>query len=209
MKTVLSLCDYTGNMVKPWARAGYPCICLDVKHAYQEQLGDNILCLNEDVRTWLPPKLDYEIVFAFPPCTHLASSGARWFKDKGLRKLIEGLELVERCRVICEWSGAPWMLENPVGTLSTYWRKPDYMFNPFEYAGYLDQPAVDMYTKRTCLWTGGGFKMPQMRPVVDGKTPSKMHLLPPSEDRQALRSITPEGFARAVFEANHKPVEDG
>ena len=200
MKTVLSLCDYTGNMVRPWAEAGYPCICVDVQHEGERTEG-NITFLDADVRTWLPPKVDLQMVFAFPPCTHLASSGARWFKDKGLRALIDGLELVERCRAICEWSGAPWMLENPVGTLSTYWRKPDYKFDPFEYAGYLDEPEADAYTKRTCLWTGGGFKMPAMRPHGDNLK-SKMHLLPPGPDRANQRSVTPQGFAKAVFLAN-------
>jgi len=99
---VLSLCDYTGNMVKPWAKAGYECICVDVRHPAGEHTSDGITWVGADIRYWLPPKKDYAIVFAFPPCTNLAVSGARWFKDKGLRGLIEGLELVERCRAICE-----------------------------------------------------------------------------------------------------------
>lgn len=141
------------------------------------------------------------MVLAWPPCTHLAVSGARWFKEKGLEALAEALPLVVRCRKIAEWSGAPWLLENPVGTLSTYWREPDHKFNPNEYAGYLSEPGVDAYTKKTCLWTGGGFRMPDMRsvPAVKG---SQMHLIPPSPERADLRSVTPAGFARAVFEAN-------
>lgn len=121
-------------------------------------------------------------------------SGARWFKDKGLRSLIDALSLVERCREIAEWSGAPWFLENPVSTISSYWRKPDYTFDPCDYG--------DPYTKRTCLWTGGGFVMPP-KDRVEPTEGSKMHLLPPSHERANLRSATPMGFARAVFEANH------
>lgn len=92
------------------------------------------------------------------------------------------------------------MIENPVSAVSTYWRKPDYTFNPCDYGGYLTPPD-DAYTKRTCLWTGNGFAMPKPKPVkpVEG---SRMHSLGPSTDRAALRSITPQGFARAVFEAN-------
>jgi hypothetical protein len=56
------------------------------------------------------------------------------------------------------------MLENPVGVLSSYWRKPDHTFDPCDYGGYLN-PAGDAYTKKTCLWTGGGFIMPGKKPV--------------------------------------------
>lgn len=93
------------------------------------------------------------------------------------------------------------MLENPVSTISSYWRKPDFSFNPCDYAGYLDHPEDEAYTKKTCLWTGGGFRMPLEKPV-EPVLGSKMHMLPPSDDRGDLRSVTPEGFARAVFQAN-------
>ena len=201
---VLSLCDYTGNMVKPWAEAGYECICVDIRHEPGERKKNGITFVGADIRDWLPPRLDYEIVFAFPPCTNLAVSGARWFKDKGLKGLIEGLELVERCREICEWSGAPYMIENPVSTLSTYWRKPDYTFNPCDYGGYLNPPS-DHYTKKTCLWTGNGFVMPPKKPVEPSEG-SKMHLLPPSKDRANIRSETPKGFAMAVYDSNAKSI---
>ena len=114
--------------------------------------------------------------------------------------LTEAVELVEACRRICAWSEAPWMLENPVSTLSSYWRRPDYSFDPCDYGGWLDPPD-DAYTKKTCLWTGGGFKMPEKKPVapVEG---SKIHLMTSSEDRGDLRSESPEGFARAVYFAN-------
>jgi hypothetical protein len=141
------------------------------------------------------------IVLAFPPCTNLAVSGARWFRDKGIAGLLDGLRMVEQCRAICEASGAPWALENPVSTLSTYWRKLDLQFDPYEFAGYSPSPDADAYTKRTCLWTGGGFLLPGRRPV-DPIMGSKMHLLPPSDDRADLRSETPMGFSYAVFEAN-------
>jgi len=92
------------------------------------------------------------VLFAFPPCTTVAVSGARWFKGKGLGGLIEALQLFDVSLRLAEWTRAPYMIENPVSTVSTYWRKPDYTFDPFEFAGYAG-PA-DAYTKRTCLWTG-------------------------------------------------------
>lgn len=201
---VLSICDRTGNMVEPWAEAGYECWCVDIQHypGYDpSHRRKNIFKIGADILDWQLPKEKWAIVFAFPPCTHLAGSGARWWKGKGLRKLSEAIALVARCAEICEESGAPWMLENPVGALSTHWRKPDYKFDPCDYAGYLDDPTEDAYTKKTCLWTGNGFIMPPTKPVYPDKG-SKMHKLPPSPDRANLRSETPKGFARAVFAAN-------
>lgn len=197
--TVLSLCDRTGNMVRPWAEAGFECICVDIQHETTRREG-NITFVGADIRDWLPPPRRYAIVFAFPPCTNLAVSGAGWFRQKGLGGLTEGVELVEACRRICVWSEAPWMIENPVSVLSSYWRKPDHSFDPCDYGGYLD-PEGDRYTKKTCLWTGNGFVMPDTRPVSPTEG-SKMHRLPPSADRGDLRSVTPAGFARAVMEAN-------
>ena len=200
---VISLCDHSAVMVMPWVDAGFLAHCYDL----QNETGCCGLLYksNTDVRKLGVFPMRATIVFAFPPCTNLAVSGARWFQDKGLQGLIDGLEVVEACRKICEASGAPWMLENPVSTLSTYWRKPDFMFDPCDYAGYLDDPAPEAYTKRTCLWTGGGFVMPEKR-RVEPVLGSKMHLLPPSADRANLRSRTPAGFAKAVFMANGKLV---
>jgi hypothetical protein len=200
---VLSLCDYTTTMVQPWLEAGYECWCVDVQHPpgcqYLPQFGGGQLVkVGADINSWLPPRADYAIVFAFPPCTNLAISGARWFKEKGLQGLAEGFRLVERCAEIAAWTEAPWMLENPVSTISSYWRKPDYTFHPWNY-------TVPNESKKTCLWTGGGFVMP---PFEVTERPSNVQervwKLPPSEDRANLRSATPEGFARAVFEANRR-----
>jgi hypothetical protein len=122
--------------------------------------------IGADLREWLPPPRRYAIVFAFPPCTALAVSGPRWFKGKGMSGLTEAIELVEACRRIAEWSGAPWMIENPVSTLGSYWRKPDFTFDPYEFGGYAGG-AGDDYGKRTCLWTGGGFRLPQKQPIAE------------------------------------------
>ena len=191
---VLSLCDYTGNMVRPWVEAGHEAIIVDTQHD-GHSYEDGIQKLSFDVRDFgtYVHSGSYDIVFAFPPCTDLANSGARWFRKKGLTALIGALQVVEACRAICESSGAPWMLENPVGQLSTYWRKPDFTFDPCDYG--------DPYTKKTCLWVGNGFVMPPKN-RVEPTLGSKMHRLPPSPDRANLRSETPMGFARAVYEAN-------
>lgn len=203
---VLSLCDRTGVVVEPWVAAGYDATIVDLQHDEFRKWqptpdGGYISAIGTDVLEWEAWNAPFDIVFAFPPCTDLANSGARWMRDKGLGALVKALQVVEACRNIAEQAGCPWMLENPMGQLSTYWRKPDYTFDPYEFAGYCDDPDEDAYTKRTCLWVGNGFQLPLRRPreAVHG---SKMHLLAPSEDRANLRSVTPRGFARAVFEAN-------
>ncbi len=205
-KFVVSLCDRTGNMVRPWVEAGYLALTYDLQEA-----------------TWLPEKRrhyctdvremrDWDLsgasaIFAFPPCTHLAGSGARWWREKGLSAVIEALQVVEACRDICEASGAPYMIENPVGALSTYWRPADHAFHPVHYRGYAPEPERDDYTKKTCLWVGNGFVMPDRKPG-EPTLGSMMWKLPPSPDRADLRSATPLGFAYAVFAANHAAQQE-
>lgn len=197
---VVSLCDRTGVMVQPWADAGFDCVCVDLQHSIRRDRFDGRIRYTwGDVRSWEPMQRPC-IVFAFPPCTDLAVSGARDFVTKGGYRLADALEIAEACKRAGAWSGSPWMIENPVGRLSSCWREPDATFDPCDYAGYRGGEE-DRYTKRTCIWHGGGFCMP----LKDRQEPtegSRMHLLPPSDDRADLRSVTPAGFARAVFEAN-------
>lgn len=140
MAAVLSLCDRTGVMVEPWADAGYECWCVDLQHEPGETRHGNIIQVGADIHNWIPPRIEFVAAFAFPSCTDLAASGARWFRGKGLRSLGNGILLVARCAELLEWTGARWMLENPIGTLSTYWRKPDASFDPCDYGGYLAPP---------------------------------------------------------------------
>ena len=199
---VLSLFDKTGNMVKPWAKSGYRCICVDIQHNSGVVKKDGVEYWGVDVRKVQLPRVDYKIVFAFPPCDHLSISGARWFQSKGLRSLESAIDLVATALELIEFTRCKkWMLENPVSTLSTYWRKPDHIFHPHQYGGY-QGGSGDSYTKKTCLWTSPGFVMPPPRSIdpVDG---SKMHLLVPSDDRKDLRSQTPRGFSQAVYEYNN------
>jgi len=201
---VISLFDHSTNMVAPWAEAGFLCYCVDLRHSPGEHREGNIIRIGADVREWLPPFGPVAAVFAFPPCTDVAVSGARWLQDKGIGSLISALQHFKAAVRIGEWTGAPYMIENPVSTISSYWRKPDFIFDPCDYGAYLN-PSGDAYTKRTCLWTGNGFVMPKKRRVqpVEG---SRMHRLPPSVDRARLRSLTPKGFAQAVFAANRNGI---
>jgi hypothetical protein len=178
--TILSLCDYTGEWSKPYREAGYDVVQVDIKHG-------------QDVRL-LRHMGPIRGILAAPPCTDMASSGARWWEEKGEQALLAGLAVVDACcrivlahRATVQW----WVMENPVGRLRHYLGEPRMAFDPCDYG--------DAYTKRTLLW--GDFKEPLMArvPATEG---SRMHLLPPSPERAALRSVTPSGFSRAFFEAN-------
>lgn len=191
----LFLFNLTDTMAKPWADAGVTCWCVDRQHPKGEHREGNIVRVGADIHRWTPPLKKYVFGFAFPPCTDVAVSGARWFKGKGLYALADSIALFARAAEIMEALDAPYGIENPVSTISSYWRKPDHTFHPNDYG--------DPYLKKTCLWTGGGFVMPPKNPVA-ATLGSKMHLLPPSSERANLRSETPPGFALAVKEANYK-----
>jgi len=136
---------------------------------------------------------------AFVPCDHMAVSGARWFKGKGLRKLSESIALFAAATEILNAGNAPGFIENPVSTISTYWRKPDYTFHPYYFTGY-DQS--DNYTKKTCLWSFNGWELPSShRNIVLGAPDDRIHKAPPGDNRAAFRAATPNGFAIANF--NH------
>jgi len=96
MKNVcLFLFDVSGKMAQPWLEAGYECWIVDVQHpvSYDTQgitRDGNLFRVHADLRhPWLCPvdRNRIAFVFAFPPCDHLAVSGARWFHGKGLRRL--------------------------------------------------------------------------------------------------------------------------
>jgi len=191
-KIILSLCDFTGVWSNPYLEAGYRVVKVDIKNG-------------GDVRLLEYPG-DVHGIIAQPPCTHLAGSGARWWASKGESALLEGLAIVDAClRFVAICNPAWWVLENPVGRLSRYLGGAKFTFNPCDFAKLADNPDEEAYTKRTCLWgdftpplplfVGGDFSSP---PALG----SKMHKLAPSPDRAALRSVTPQGFARAFFRAN-------
>lgn len=205
---VISLFDVSGKMVKPWLDAGYECWIVDIQHppAYGSDgitVEDGLHKVHADLtRPFLSPVDRDRIAFvaAFPPCDHLAVSGARWFKGKGLRKLETSIAMFATAAEFCEWSGAPYLIENPVSNIASHWRKADHTFSPHHFTGY---NVNDNYTKKTCLWTGGGFVMPERFEEEGlGKPDDRIHKCPPGPERHNIRSATPLGFAEAVFRAN-------
>lgn len=205
---MISLCDKSGVMCEPWAEAGYTCYAVDIQHTVRKDVIKNvgagkIIFTYGDARYWTPPDNKRIIfAFAFPVCTDMAGSGAQDYSNKngipkkGIPQLCDGLLLFNSCYFACKWSGAPFGVENPSGVIPTHFRKSDYTFHPWQYG--------DNYSKLTCLWTGGGFVMPE--PIIKQKpadVEQKIWLMSPGEDRKDKRSETPKGFARAVFYANN------
>ena len=191
-KTILSLCDFTGNWSHPYQEAGYHVCQIDVQ-------------LNSDIRMLRYPGKVYGILAA-PPCTHFASSGARYWQSKGEAALLEALSIFDACcRLVLFCDPVFWCFENPVGRLSAYIGPPRFTFHPYNFG--------DAYTKRTCLW--GNFTPPKPRNQVD-PIPSRpghhsideywiyheQKSLASFDQRAQLRSVTPKGFARAFFEVN-------
>lgn len=187
-KTILSLCDYSGNWPYFYKKYGYNVVQVDLK------LGQDVQLLQyKDLPT------NVYGILAAPPCTHLANSGARWWATKGPEALKESLALVDAClRIVAITQPRFWALENPIGRLARYLGPANFIFQPYWYG--------DPYTKATCLW--GRFNIPNREDFkaweVEPTEGSKMHLKygGKSERTKTARSMTPMGFAEAFFMMN-------
>jgi len=191
-KIILDLCGGTGSWSKPYVEAGY-----DVR----------LITLPEhDVLTYIPPENVYGILAA-PPCTEFAVSGSRWWKDKDPALLEMALRVFDKCiGIISRCSPIFWALENPVGRLKTLRKdilgEPILKFNPCDYG--------DPYTKKTYLW--GVFDELEKNFIEPSKSYGNQIHYPKDETGKPIgwntakckeiRSITPQGFAQAFYEAN-------
>lgn len=128
----------------------------------------------------------WDLLIAHPPCTHLAVSGARWFKDKQ-KEQKEALEFV---KLLLNAPVKKIALENPVSIISSRIKKPDQIIQPWMF-GHGE-------TKATCLWLKN---LPKLIPtdIVGGREP-RVHMMAPGPDRWKERSRTYEGVAKAMAE---------
>ena len=155
--------------------------------------------LQQDVIPLL--KENWDMIIAFPPCTHIAVSGAAWFEQKrkdGRQQ--QGIDFFMRFTTLdCQRVA----IENPVGIMSTYYRKPDQIIQPYEYG--------EPFEKKTCLWLKGLPKLtptnitspPPRKAFKSGNTMPSWYAdawrLPP-EERAKIRSKTFPGIAKAMAE---------
>ena len=177
---ILIACEYSGAVRDAFAIKGHDVTSCDLlptdkpgKH-YQGNVLD--ILYN-----------DWDLVIAFPPCTDLAVSGARWFPEKiasgQQQKSIDFFMLFTQLK--CKWA-----IENPIGIMSSKYRRPNQIIQPWQF-GHGE-------TKATCLWLNG---LPNLKPtnIVDGRE-QRIWRLPPSADRWKIRSQTFAGIAKAMAE---------
>jgi site-specific DNA-cytosine methylase len=177
MSRVLIACEFSGVVRDAFRARGHDAVSCDLLPS--EAPGPHI---QGDVLSVLGD--GWDIMIAHPPCTHLAVSGARWFKDKQR-------EQAEAIAFVLMLAGAPIQriaIENPIGVLSSRWRKPNQIIQPWQF-GHGE-------TKGTCLWLKN---LPQLFPtdVVAGRE-GRVWREAPSPDRWKNRSRTLSGIAEAM-----------
>lgn len=148
----------------------------------------------------------WDMIIAFPPCTYLTVTGNRWFNyekygDKAIQRMLDRNDAIKFFYDIANADCDKIAIENPVGVMSTKWRKPDQIIEPFEYG--------DAYEKRTCLWLKGLPKLvptkiveiPDRIKFKSGKTMAKWYVEAGNltkEQRALVRSKTFPGIAKAM-----------
>ena len=174
---VLIACEYSGTVRDAFIARGHEdmsCDLLPTERPGPHYRGSVRDIINDG----------WDLMVAHPPCTHLAVSGARWFKDKQ-EEQAAALEFV---RLLLDAPIQRIALENPVSIISSRIRKPDQIIQPWQF-GHGE-------TKATCLWLKG---LPLLKPtnVVEGRE-ARIHRMPPGPDRWKERSRTFQGIADAM-----------
>ncbi len=176
---VLIACEYSGTVRDAFTELGHDAMSCDLLPT--EKPGSHY---EGDVRD----VLDYpwDLMIAHPPCTHLSVSGARHFKEKQLDGRQQAS--VSFFMLLAKADIPLIAIENPVCVISSLWRKPDQIIQPWQY-GHGE-------TKSTCLWLKG---LPNLTPteIVEGRE-ARIHRLPPSAERWKIRSETYLGIAKAM-----------
>lgn len=178
---VLIACEESQEVCKAFRARGhetYSCDLIDCSGGHPEWhiKGDAVEAMYS--RQW-------DLVIAFPPCTDLAVSGARWFPEK--RANGSQQRSIELFMKFANYPGKI-AIENPIGIMSTLYRKPDQIIQPWQF-GHGE-------TKATCLWLKG---LPLLTPtnIVEGRE-GKVWRMPPGPDRAKNRSKTFPGIAAAM-----------
>lgn len=176
---ILVACEFSGTVREAFIKLGHEaisCDLLDTDIPGPHYKGDIFDIINDG----------FDLMIAHPPCTHLCVSGAKYWKQKQANGLQQ--EAIDFFMKLTQTTISKWAIENPIGIISTTWRKPDQIIQPWQF-GHGE-------TKATCLWLKN---LPPLTPtnIVSGRYP-KIHHLPPSKDRWKLRSKTYQGIAEAM-----------
>jgi len=186
---VLIGCEFSGRTRDAFKALGHEAYSCDLEASEtggNHIQGDLLEIMNDG---------SWDLGIMHPPCTHLTVSGARWFKEKRAdgrqQKGIEFFMAVANCKI------PKLAIENPVGIMSTLWRKPDQIIQPYQFG--------DSFQKTTCLWLKN---LPKLVPtnIVDrgeqvtlksGKVMAKWSAFAPVKDRVKIRNRTFPGIAAA------------
>lgn len=184
-------CEESQAVTKELRRLGHEAFSCDIDPCSG---GHPEWHLQEDVTPLL--KQRWDMIISFPPCTHLAVSGAAWFEQK--RKDGRQQAAIDFFMLFVNAECERIAIENPVGIMSTIYKKPSQIVQPYEY-GHMEQ-------KKTCLWLKG---LPLLQPTnnvyaqmmeLPKNKRERLHYLPPSPERAKLRSKTFPGIAKAMAE---------
>lgn len=178
---VLIACEFSGIVRDAFIKRGHDAISCDLlptERPGPHHQGSVIEIL----------KIGWDLMIAHPPCTHLAVSGARWFKQKREDGRQQGA--IDFFIALFDAPIPKICIENPVGVMSSVYRGPDQYIQPWQF-GHGE-------TKKTGLWLKN---LPDLLPtnIVSGRE-ARIHKMPPSKDRGRLRSITYQGIADAMAE---------
>jgi site-specific DNA-cytosine methylase len=182
MARVLIACEFSGVVRRAFRALGHDAWSCDLLPAEDGGPGH----YTGDVLTLIDRVPQFDMMIAHPPCTHLAVSGARWFKEKR-QEQEDALDFVKSLM----WRSIPHVaIENPISIISSRIRKPDQIVQPWQF-GHGE-------TKATCLWLKN---LPKLTPtnIVEGRE-ARVHRMPPGPDRWKERSRTFEGIAQAMAE---------
>lgn len=179
---ILIACECSGAVRRAFRARGHDAWSCDILPA-EDNSTYHYQC---DVRDVLYHQWD--MVIAFPPCTDLAVSGAKWFAQKQADGRQQAS--IEFFLMFTQLDCPKVAIENPIGIMSSIWRKPDQIIQPWQF-GHGE-------TKATCLWLKG---LPLLRPtnIVSGRE-ARVHHMPPSPTRAHDRSVTYQGVAQAMSE---------
>lgn len=180
---ILIACEFSGVVRNAFLKQGHNVFSCDL---YENAVGE---CNDRHFRADALQVLTYQkwdMLIAFPPCTHLAVSGARHFAEK--RKDGRQQYAIDFFMKLVNADVDKIAIENPIGIMSTQYRRPDQIIQPWQF-GHGE-------TKATCLWLKN---LPKLQPtnIVSGRE-QRIHMMPPSKDRAKLRSITYQGIADAM-----------
>lgn len=174
---VLVACEFSGIVRDAFENKGHEATSCDLlpSERFGEHIQGNVLHHLDE---------GWDLMIAHPPCTHLAVSGARWFKDKQQ----EQKEAIDFFMALVNAPIPKICVENPISIMSTVYRKPDQIIQPWMF-GHGE-------TKATCLWLKG---LPKLHPteIVEGRQP-RVHYESPGKDRWKNRSRTLTGIAEAM-----------